>query len=173
MTKIKVWHVAADTRNGTNSEVFLSEAEAEDWILSQIGMIGCYDRERLEHWIAKRKTKGVVADFWDFVDAHRGDLDTFNLEEKEFDLPEQAPIPPPGPYHVTCPRCGSPNVVVDAAARWNYETQQWELSSTFDERTCDDCGYESHSFDATEPHELTDAQRAVIEDGEDYVRPAA
>lgn len=169
MTKIKVWHVAADTRNGTNSEVFLSEAEAEDWILSEIGE----SREEYERWADGFSNEPADGeDFWDFVDDRKGDLDTFNLEEKEFDLPEQVPVPSPGAYHVTCPNCGSPNVVVDAAARWNFDTQQWELSSTFDERTCDDCGCESHSFEATEPHELTDAQRAVIEDGEEYVRPA-
>ncbi|MBB4200584.1 hypothetical protein CCR94_18185 [Rhodoblastus sphagnicola] len=44
-----------------------------------------------------------------------------------------------------CPHCGSHDIVFDAAARWSDEKQEWELSSTHDNTTCDDCGSE---FDA-------------------------
>lgn len=73
--------------------------------------------------------------------------------------------------HVVCPRCGSPDVVVDAAARWDFDAQAWTLSSTYDERTCQTCGYESHSFDEVEDDKLTPEQRAHIYDDEDYVEP--
>lgn len=40
-----------------------------------------------------------------------------------------------------CPRCGSDNVAADAAARWNVERQEWEVSNVFDKgHGCDDCG---------------------------------
>lgn len=75
------------------------------------------------------------------------------------------------PYHVTCPVCGSPDVAIDATAKWDFETQDWTLSGTFDDRTCQTCGYESHSFEATTEADLTDAQRAFIFDGADYFKP--
>ena len=40
----------------------------------------------------------------------------------------------------TCPECGSASVCADAAARWNIETQAWEVSNVFDKgHGCDDC----------------------------------
>lgn len=40
-----------------------------------------------------------------------------------------------------CPRCGSDNVVADAAARWDTETHAWDVSNVFDKgHGCDDCG---------------------------------
>jgi len=72
------------------------------------------------------------------------------------------------PVYVVCPQCASPNVSVDATARWDFEAQDWVLSSTFDDRTCDDCGCESHSFAEVTPENLTAAQRAIIFDGADY-----
>ena len=44
---------------------------------------------------------------------------------------------------IVCPECGSDNIVKDASARWNVETGAWELSTTYDATTCDDCGHES------------------------------
>lgn len=46
-----------------------------------------------------------------------------------------------------CPRCGSDNVAADAAARWNRERQEWEVSNVFDKgHGCDDCGAENIEF---------------------------
>lgn len=41
-----------------------------------------------------------------------------------------------------CPNCGSTEICADGAARWDIETQDWVLSSTYDDMTCDDCGAE-------------------------------
>jgi hypothetical protein len=55
----------------------------------------------------------------------------------------------------TCPKCGSDNVVADAAARWNPnklegdpdESEGWEISNVFDNgHGCDDCGAEDIEF---------------------------
>ncbi len=46
-----------------------------------------------------------------------------------------------------CPRCGSDNVAADAAARWNREWQEWEVSNVFDKgHGCEDCGAEDIEF---------------------------
>lgn len=74
--------------------------------------------------------------------------------------------------YVVCPHCGSPSVACDATARWDYETQDWELSSVFDDRTCDDCGHHGSSFDEVTEEGLTVEQRATIYDGADYQAPA-
>lgn len=54
-------------------------------------------------------------------------------------------------YH--CPACQSEDIAIDAAARWNHTTHAWELSSTHDVITCQDCGLEGHpeSFQFTRP----------------------
>ena len=39
----------------------------------------------------------------------------------------------------TCSHCGSTDVVIDAWANWNDETQEWELFDTFDEAFCRAC----------------------------------
>lgn len=41
---------------------------------------------------------------------------------------------------MVCSECGSDNVLKDAYAAWNVETQEWELSATFDNTVCDNCG---------------------------------
>jgi hypothetical protein len=48
----------------------------------------------------------------------------------------------------TCPKCGSDNVVADAAARWNPDASEgWEISNVFDNgHGCDDCGAEDIEF---------------------------
>jgi hypothetical protein len=45
-------------------------------------------------------------------------------------------------YNLICNACGSDDVVCDAAARWNPDEGQWEISSTFDDRNCEACGAE-------------------------------
>jgi transcription elongation factor Elf1 len=46
-----------------------------------------------------------------------------------------------------CPRCGSDNVAADAAARWNREQQEWEVSNVFDKgHGCNDCGADNIEF---------------------------
>jgi hypothetical protein len=46
-----------------------------------------------------------------------------------------------------CPRCGSDNVAADAAARWNREEQEWEVSNVFDKgHGCNDCGADNIEF---------------------------
>ena len=46
-----------------------------------------------------------------------------------------------------CPKCGSDNVVADAAARWSTKTEEWEVSNIFDKgHGCDDCGAENIEF---------------------------
>lgn len=44
---------------------------------------------------------------------------------------------------IVCSDCGSENVMRDAWAVWNAETQEWELGSVFDQGFCDDCQCES------------------------------
>ena len=52
---------------------------------------------------------------------------------------------------VVCPDCGSDNVTRDACARWSVQTQDWILSTVYDDITCNDCGRESFEFGAGEP----------------------
>ena len=42
-----------------------------------------------------------------------------------------------------CRRCGGDSIVCDAAARWCVDAQEWQISTTFDNETCEDCGYET------------------------------
>lgn len=46
-----------------------------------------------------------------------------------------------------CQECGSDDVSFDAAAVWNQETQQYELSSTFDSGGCRNCEQEFKHVD--------------------------
>ncbi len=54
--------------------------------------------------------------------------------------------------HATCSHCGGTNVVADAYAYWDAETQQWELDQTFAKGAhCDDCDGETRiEFKETE-----------------------
>ncbi|SDA14765.1 hypothetical protein [Sphingomonas sp. NFR15] len=63
---------------------------------------------------------------------------------------------------VTCPKCGSPNVCCDAAARWDIEAQDWVLAGAHDAKTCEDCGHDSDAFIETALDALTPAQNAVV-----------
>ncbi len=47
-----------------------------------------------------------------------------------------------------CPECGSRELVSDAYARWDFGSQTWELSSTYDPLICDECGEETTESDA-------------------------
>ena len=49
------------------------------------------------------------------------------------------------PFHITihCRRCRSKDVLRDAWAAWNEETQRWERSAVFDDAYCVDCDGET------------------------------
>ena len=53
---------------------------------------------------------------------------------------------------ICCTCCGSTSVCSDATARWNGH--DWELSSTYDDSTCDACGYEGSGFEEVPLSEL-------------------
>lgn len=38
-----------------------------------------------------------------------------------------------------CTHCGSPDIICDAYAEWDSETQSWVLASTYDDTHCRDC----------------------------------
>lgn len=40
---------------------------------------------------------------------------------------------------MVCATCGSDDVLADAWASWDINSQQWELSQTFDEKYCNNC----------------------------------
>jgi hypothetical protein len=42
-------------------------------------------------------------------------------------------------YIWVCTECGSPEVLFDAFAKWNEDTQKLELHSTFDATFCEVC----------------------------------
>ncbi len=49
-----------------------------------------------------------------------------------------------GAVRMVCKTCGSEDVLCDAYAAWNYEKQEWELSSCFDKGAyCNDCDGET------------------------------
>lgn len=50
-----------------------------------------------------------------------------------------------GKVDFRCPQCGSRNVVSDATAQWNVNSQSWELCGTYDCTTCQDCDYDADS----------------------------
>jgi|GEM_PF-3345853 len=43
-----------------------------------------------------------------------------------------------------CPECGGVDLVMDATARWNDDSQKWEFSDTTDYVTCQDCFLEDY-----------------------------
>lgn len=49
--------------------------------------------------------------------------------------------------NLVCRSCGSDNIVADAYARWDIQTQDWDLSSVLDNKICEDCGYEKDYCD--------------------------
>lgn len=53
-----------------------------------------------------------------------------------------------------CPSCGSEeDVVRDAYASWNVDTQEWELSGVQDNFACNECGDSDISPDEFDPDE--------------------
>lgn len=59
---------------------------------------------------------------------------------------------------LVCPICGSDDLVRDAAARFNPETAQWELSDVYDDVTCDQCELE---IDPVKDSEYLSSQAAA------------
>ncbi|WP_300043097.1 hypothetical protein [uncultured Paracoccus sp.] len=49
------------------------------------------------------------------------------------------------PVTLHCRYCGGQNLLADACARWNVETQQWEMSHVYDGVTCEDCETETRA----------------------------
>lgn len=43
-------------------------------------------------------------------------------------------------YTKNCPYCGSDDILVDAYAAWDIETQKWTLHATYDDACCNWCG---------------------------------
>ena len=42
-----------------------------------------------------------------------------------------------------CTYCGSDDVSRDAYAKWDIDTQEWEIITTFDSYYCEDCDGET------------------------------
>lgn len=83
--KITVQIVAADTRSGFEVDCFLTETEAQDWIMDRAGE----SRESYELFLAKARDADRDADFWDFIQTHKfEDLDTFQWDEKTLEIPD-------------------------------------------------------------------------------------
>jgi hypothetical protein len=52
---------------------------------------------------------------------------------------------------MVCGDCGGSNVLADAHAAWNVETQQWEVHNVFDKGAyCDDCDSSEIRIEAEE-----------------------
>ena len=53
------------------------------------------------------------------------------------------------PEKLVCEHCGSDNILADAYASWNVEKQEWELSTTFDAKYCQEetCDYQKNGYD--------------------------
>ena len=59
------------------------------------------------------------------------------------------------PVSVHCATCNSENVKRDAHAEWNPELQIWELSNTYDDFFCDDCGHDVSTYERAIEAETT------------------
>lgn len=58
-----------------------------------------------------------------------------------------------------CKHCGSNDVLFDAWAQWNDETQEFELSNTFDDALCGECEATMRWVEPTPlPAEVTDSK---------------
>jgi hypothetical protein len=49
-----------------------------------------------------------------------------------------------GTRYPVCAECGSFEVIKDAWAEWDHESQKWVLSTTFDTEFCVDCDGETN-----------------------------
>ena len=61
----------------------------------------------------------------------------FNLE-REIDM-----------INKICNHCGGDNILRDAFAEWDFQTQAWVLQNVFDEYFCEDCGGSTTIVDET------------------------
>lgn len=64
-----------------------------------------------------------------------------------------------------CP-CGCYEVTGNAPTSWNTQTQVWEVSGTYDDMFCNECGYDGNHFEEVE----IDENDQPIPD-EDYETP--
>jgi acetolactate synthase regulatory subunit len=46
-----------------------------------------------------------------------------------------------------CETCGSQAVQIDACAEWDFDSQSWELQSTYDHSRCYDCDADTNIID--------------------------
>lgn len=90
--KLMIWIASADCDGGTQGDAFASEREAEDWIINKLD--GDASRDDLDAWLADPVREEDGGNFFDYVDAHRrDDLDTFNMDSKELEIPAALPMP--------------------------------------------------------------------------------
>lgn len=59
------------------------------------------------------------------------------------------------PIKMVCPECGSEDIAKDAVAKWNSETQEWELCGTHCHENCADCEAKGDRFAARVPTDAT------------------
>ncbi len=52
----------------------------------------------------------------------------------------------PPALHPCCPNCGSKNIVRDACARWDVDTQRWALADVHQCDFCDQCSAEGEQI---------------------------
>lgn len=74
---------------------------------------------------------------------------------------------PTGPVVPVCRHCGSANVMRDAWAVWNTDTQSWELGASFDHSLCGNCDAETKWFEWVD---LPTHRRRLIRDLNDQLR---
>jgi len=60
---------------------------------------------------------------------------------------------------IVCAECEGENVVRDAWASWDVETQKWEASSVFDDARCEDCDREVSLNEV----EIVDPRKAALD----------
>jgi len=65
---------------------------------------------------------------------------------------------------MVCRTCGSTNVMRDAWAVWDCETQEWTLGNVFDAAQCDDCDGETSLDEVPYDAECEEAERYPLED---------
>lgn len=51
---------------------------------------------------------------------------------------------------LVCPKCGSDEVLADAYAEWDVDSQNWVLRTEFDNKICDSCSWEFKTADEVE-----------------------
>lgn len=108
----------------------------------------------------------------EWLEAVGAPVDTY---EEEPEVAEET-VPPPQPGRkakrvaLVCPYCGSAAIAADASAHWCVDTQEWELSASYDSKTCDDCGEE---FDSAEEVDLNQFPPVGSEEWVELARQAA